>query len=348
MTGIINGELSMTYIRQVSCVGGALLLLNCVLSVTALAGESQLPPSGPDTAGQVPGVNISQDKPPLTEDGSVHEGRTAQLPEQTTYIQILDALRKQLALEQQLLQMLSTRNGGENDTPPLNPGMTQQQTGIVPETEAEKQAYASGVGLWRDISNSLSMQQSLGIHLDSGLVLAGLTDSANGKTLRLSETEMSAAMNDLKQDYIERDSAARKRQVEMGEAYLVQFRTEKGVFSDSGSWYRIFSEGNGKKLSANDRVQIKISGTLPDGSVFDSDDGNQGEARQVKVGALLPAVSVGLQKVAPGGHLKIVVPPDKGYGDAGLPPAIPGGATLIFDIQVQSVIGDKGAVSSAN
>ncbi|WP_439413299.1 FKBP-type peptidyl-prolyl cis-trans isomerase [Enterobacter ludwigii] len=44
-----------------------------------------------------------------------------------------------------------------------------------------------------------------------------------------------------------------------------------------------------------------------------------------------------MQKVGAGGHFTVVVPPEKGYGDMGLPPAVPGGATLIFDITVKGV-----------
>ncbi|MBI0679133.1 hypothetical protein HCH73_19080 [Citrobacter koseri] len=336
----------MKYIWQISSVG-LLLLLTCVLS-ESMAEETAVSFSGPDTVSSVRDGNASQEPQPSVttkkeeEIGSGNSDMSS--PEQATYIQILDALKKQLEIDQQLLMKLSKKPDGATGPLQQPSEVAAQQAVTSPETEAEKQAYASGVNLWRDISNSLAMQQSLGIHLDSNLVLAGLTDSSQGNVLRLSEPEISAAMNALNQDYMSRDALARERQIKMGDAYLDNFRTEKGVFSDAGSWYRIISEGSGKKLSANDLVHIKISGTLPDGTVFDG-VGNQDEVRKIKVNSLLPAVSLGLQKVAPGGHIKIVVPPDKGYGDAGLPPAIPGGATLIFDIQVQRVLREKAVTS---
>lgn len=86
----------------------------------------------------------------------------------------------------------------------------------------------------------------------------------------------------------------------------------------------------GKRITASDVVSVTVTGMLPDGTVFDA----SGLSKTAKVGALMPAVAIGLQKITCGDHIKVVVPPEKGYGDAGLAPYIPGGATLIFDIQV--------------
>lgn len=205
---------------------------------------------------------------------------------------------------------------------------------VLADNPVAHQAYASGVSVWREIRNSVAMQEALGIHLDPQLVLMGLEDSAGGKTLKLSEQAITDAMSSLNVEYQTRAADERKRQETDGKAYRIAFSKEKGAFSDAGSWYQILSKGSGRTLSVNDSVQLSVTGTLPDGTVFDA-SGQNGQVRQVKVGALLPAVAIGLQKIAPDGHIKIVVPPAKGYGDTGLPPAIPGGSTLIFDIRVK-------------
>lgn len=118
-----------------------------------------------------------------------------------------------------------------------------------------------------------------------------------------------------------------------GRAYRIAFSREKGAKSDAGAWYQVQAPGKGKRLRASDVVVLSVTGTLPDGSTFDP-SGQNGQTKTAKVSALLPAVAIGLQKVSVGGHLKIVVPPEKGYGDQGLPPVVPGGAMLIFDIHV--------------
>lgn len=199
--------------------------------------------------------------------------------------------------------------------------------------ENAKKAYASGVSVWREIQRSVDTQRALGIRLDTKEVLAGIQDSAQGSSLRYSEQDLTTALSSLNADFMTRAAGERENQRIDGKVYRQEFSRAKGVKSDAGSWYQVLSRGTGRNLSTSDVVSFTVTGTLPDGTVFDP-SGQSGQTKTAKVGALMPAVAIGLQKIARGGHIKVVVPPEKGYGDAGLPPAIPGGATLIFDIQV--------------
>lgn len=203
-------------------------------------------------------------------------------------------------------------------------------------TEAQRQAYASGVNVWRDIESSLATQRGLGIELDRRYLMAGLQDMYAHRSLRMGAPAMEAAMTALNAQYSGQAQAVREHQETEGRAYRVAFGKRKGAFIDAGAWYLVADKGKGRHLRTTDRAVLSVTGTLPDGTVFDA-SGQNGQNKTVKVGALLPAVAIGLQKVGVGGHVIVVVPPQKGYGDAGLPPAIPGGATLIFDVTVKGV-----------
>lgn len=200
-------------------------------------------------------------------------------------------------------------------------------------TSTQRQAYASGVTVWRQIAASLDAQKAAGIALDPQLVLAGLQDMASGRSLLMSREAIDAVMTTLNQQFHERNEAYRAQTESEGRAYRVAFSREKGAKSDAGAWYQVLEPGKGKRLRASDVVELLVTGSLPDGSTFDP-SGQNGQTKTAKVSALLPAVAIGLQKISVGGHIKVVVPPEKGYGDQGLPPSIPGGATLIFDIHV--------------
>ncbi|PIJ48880.1 hypothetical protein BV501_14265 [Erwinia sp. OAMSP11] len=221
----------------------------------------------------------------------------------------------------------------EREASPPAPG---DENPLPLATEAQRQAYASGVNVWRDIENSLATQRGLGIELDRRYLMAGLQDMYAHRSLRMGAADMEAAMTALNAQYSGQAQAVREHQETEGRAYRVAFGKRKGAFIDAGAWYLVVEQGKGRHLRTTDRAILSVTGTLPDGTVFDA-SGQNGQNKTVKVGALLPAVAIGLQKVGVGGHVIVVVPPQKGYGDAGLPPAIPGGATLIFDVTVKGV-----------
>lgn len=208
-------------------------------------------------------------------------------------------------------------------------------------TAVQRMAYASGVSVWREIENSMTAQRSLGINLDPQYVMLGLKDMAMRQPLKMSGDAIENVNMTLNQMYMQKSQEVRDLQKKQGSAYRIAFSKQKGAKSDAGSWYQVLSRGTGRNLRTTDTVSLLVTGSLPDGTVFDA-SGQNGQAKTAKVGALLPAVAIGLQKLAPGGHIKIVVPPEKGYGDNGLPPAIPGGATLIFDIQVTGLSQGEG------
>ena len=119
-------------------------------------------------------------------------------------------------------------------------------------------------------------------------------------------------------------------------AYLAKAAAEPGVVrTDSGLIYRDLSSGTGPSPTANDTVKVHYRGTLINGTEFDSSY-RRNEPAQFPLGGVIPCWTEGVQKMKVGGKARLVCPSGLAYGDAGRP-SIPGGATLVFEVELISV-----------
>lgn len=98
-------------------------------------------------------------------------------------------------------------------------------------------------------------------------------------------------------------------------------------------------EGDGKEVEEGANITVNYFGAVwgKGDKPFDSSfDRGQPASFQLAKGALIDGWVQGLQGVKQGSRVMLVIPPKLGYGDAGSPPNIPGGATLVFVIDVLS------------
>jgi FKBP-type peptidyl-prolyl cis-trans isomerase FkpA len=116
-------------------------------------------------------------------------------------------------------------------------------------------------------------------------------------------------------------------------AYLEKAAAERGaVRTSSGLIYQEVRGGTGTSPTATDTVKVNYSGTLVNGKKFDSGDGTK-----FPVNRVIPCWTEGLQKMKVGGKAVLVCPASIAYGDQGSFPEIPGGATLIFEIELLGI-----------
>lgn len=113
------------------------------------------------------------------------------------------------------------------------------------------------------------------------------------------------------------------------------------AINDEGNFSRMviddIKEGAGKEASEGDTVLVHYAGTLQDGTEFDNSR-KRGDAFEFTLGAgmVIKGWDEGVVGMKEGGERILVIPPEKGYGDQGIGP-IPGGATLIFKIELLEV-----------
>jgi FKBP-type peptidyl-prolyl cis-trans isomerase FkpA len=120
-------------------------------------------------------------------------------------------------------------------------------------------------------------------------------------------------------------------------AYLEKAATEPGaVKTDSGLIYRETKAGEGASPKATDNVKVNYRGTLVNGIEFDSSY-KRNQPAQFPLNGVIPCWTEGVQKMKVGGKAVLVCPSNLAYGDRGRP-SIPGGAALIFEIELLEVV----------
>jgi FKBP-type peptidyl-prolyl cis-trans isomerase len=114
------------------------------------------------------------------------------------------------------------------------------------------------------------------------------------------------------------------------------------VVTQSGLKYEDLVTGTGTAAKVGDTISVHYTGTLEDGTKFDSsvDRGTPYEFT-LGQGRVIPGWEEGIQGMQVGGKRRLTIPPDLGYGANGYPPVIPGNATLIFDIELLAVNGNQ-------
>lgn len=103
--------------------------------------------------------------------------------------------------------------------------------------------------------------------------------------------------------------------------------------TDSGLIYEVLKEGDGATPTVEDLVVVHYSGTLEDGTVFDSSY-DRGKPETFPVGRLIKGWTEALTLMKEGDKWKLTVPPHIGYGRAGVGGIIPPNATLTFEMEL--------------
>lgn len=193
-------------------------------------------------------------------------------------------------------------------------------------TDEEKTIYAIGLSISRSLSPLDLSPDELAI------IQRALSDAAAGKPA-VNLEEFGPKIQPLTQA---RSARALEKQKAASKAYLDKAAAEPGAIkTESGLVYRETTPGTGASPKPTDTVKVNYRGTLIDGTEFDSSY-RRSEPASFPLNGVIPCWTEGMQKMKAGGKATLVCPSDLAYGDQGRP-SIPGGATLIFEIELLDV-----------
>lgn len=125
--------------------------------------------------------------------------------------------------------------------------------------------------------------------------------------------------------------------IEEGKKFLAANKAKPNIKTTaSGLQYEVLKEGTGVKPKITDTVVVNYAGTLLNGTEFDNSY-KRGQPIEFPLNGVIRGWTEGLQLMPPGSKYKFYIPYALGYGLNGAGGSIPGGATLVFEVELLNV-----------
>ncbi len=203
------------------------------------------------------------------------------------------------------------------------------------ETVQDLYSYAVGYEVGRNLQ-----EQETQFNLEA--LFQGIEDVLLENQPLLDQTERQQAMAALQEQLRERFADERavtgENNKAEGEAFLAENKTREGVVTlPSGLQYLVLREGNGPKPEATDRVSVHYIGSFLDGTEFNNSY-TGGDPAIFSVNRVIAGWTEALQLMKVGAKWKLWLPPELAYGEAGQGTQIGSNATLVFEVELLTIL----------
>ncbi len=188
--------------------------------------------------------------------------------------------------------------------------------------DKERYSYAVGMMMGKNLKTIMS-------DVDIDAMVATMRDAVAGKEMKMDETAVRQAMMDM-------TTAAGTRRKTESDTFFAENEKKEGVKkTESGLQYKVIKEGDGPMPTDTDNVKVHYTGTLLDGTKFDSSR-DRGTPAEFQVTRVILGWTEALKLMKKGSQWQLWIPANLAYGERGRP-SIPGNSALIFDVELLDI-----------
>jgi FKBP-type peptidyl-prolyl cis-trans isomerase len=197
-----------------------------------------------------------------------------------------------------------------------------------------KTGYAVGMSIGKNVGNLKGL-------IDDPSLSSGILDQLAGKP-KMDDAKMREALNELttrqQASQKEKNAASSAKNKAEGAAYLEKNKAKAGVkVTASGLQYEVVKMGSGPKPKATNTVRVHYTGTLLDGTKFDSSV-DRGQPAEFPLNGVIKGWTEGLQLMPVGSKFKFTIPSELAYGSNGAGAQIGPDSVLIFDVELLKIV----------
>jgi len=212
-----------------------------------------------------------------------------------------------------------------------SPGTSATSASTALKSSSDSVSYAFGISLGQ-------FMKSQGIKsMNYSVLNKAIDQTIKGEATLMNPDQANQVMGKLAETKAKEVAEVEKQK---GKEFLAKNKERKEVTeTPSGLQYEILVKGNGPVPKREDTVSAHYKGALLNGKEFDNSY-KRGEPLTIPVAGVIPGWTEALTMMPVGSKWKLYIPSSIGYGDYGTGQEIPGGSTLVFEVELLG-IGNK-------
>jgi len=243
----------------------------------------------------------------------------------------------------------ATSDAGKAETKQVSSATTKPATTApsAGNTSFKSVEQKASYGMGNELGTQLYQMKQMGMEIDIDAFVAGLRDAHAGNKPQLTPQEIQGAMMEMQKRMMAKHGGAAgapganselaQKNLEEAKKFLAENAKKEGVkTTKSGLQYQVIKSGDGETPSKEDTFIAHYTGTLIDGTEFDSSV-KRGKPLELPVGHVIPGWTEALQLMKVGDKWRLFIPPDLGYGVRGAGRDIGPNALLIFEMELLGV-----------